>query len=96
MMTPAPKVDHNVRLTWRFALDSSMLIALSGLIFWCGQMSQQMTDFKRVSTLADELMERTAKMEARQELFVEDFNQIDHRLERIEDTQKRILTEVAK
>lgn len=79
---------------WRIVMDSSMLVSMAGVIFWCGNLSQQIADLNRTALTIDEDKGRIEKIQARQDMVITTIAQIDHRLERIEENQQAILREV--
>ena len=89
-----PEAKEKVKASWRVAVDSTMLVSLAGVIFWCGALSQQVNDLNRAALADGELSIRLSRVEARQEMVISSLNRFDGRLDHIEDNQRQIIKEL--
>lgn len=76
-------------------LDSSVLVAIMGIVFWCGQLTQQIFDLDKQANMSAIIASRVDRVEARQDMVLTTISQIDHRLERIEENQQKIMEQLS-
>lgn len=90
----AIELSEKVKASWRVAFDSTVLVSVAGVVFWCGALSQQISDLNRAVVADGEMSLRLARVESRQDMVINSLQRFDSRLDHIEENQQAILREL--